>query len=178
MRYTDIKRHLQPYQIVARRKTTINHAFAAAIAPCDAFEEARIREAIVCLGQDPDLELRCVYCGNAAETWDHVFAIVQGSTFSGYGHRLGNLLPCCKPCNSKKGNKDWRQFLQSLPLPPADRENRVTTVEGYLRRFSAQDPIPGQLPEYQQLQAIKQQIIDLMAQADAIANAIRERNAV
>ncbi|BBO21084.1 MAG: hypothetical protein HKUEN07_01370 [Rhodocyclaceae bacterium] len=178
MRYSDIRRHLQPYVIVARRKTTINHAFAAAVAPCDEFEESRIREAIVCLGQHPDSELQCVYCGDAAETWDHVFAIVQDSTFSGYGHRLGNLLPCCKPCNSKKGNKDWKQYLQSLPLPPAEQTERIATIERYLRKFLLPDTVPHHLPEYQELQKIKEQIIGLMSQADVIAKRIRGHNAV
>jgi hypothetical protein len=28
------------------------------------------------------------------------------------GHRLGNLVPTCKPCNGKKGGKDFREFLE------------------------------------------------------------------
>jgi hypothetical protein len=113
VRYSSIRIHLRPYNIVARRATTINHAFAAAIAPSDAYEEARIREAIRLLGQDPDTDLMCVYCDAPAKTWDHVFATVKQTKFSGFGHRLGNLVPCCKPCNSEKGNKPWDTFLRS-----------------------------------------------------------------
>ena len=54
MRYSTVRNHLKPYVIVSRRKTTINHAFAAAVAPSDAYDELRVREAIYILGQDPD----------------------------------------------------------------------------------------------------------------------------
>ena len=100
VRYRSVEKHLQPYVILSRRRTTINHAFASAIAP---FDDGRIREAVETLGQDPDADLRCAYCDKQAETWDHVFATVRDSRFSGHGHRLGNLLPCCKACNSAKG---------------------------------------------------------------------------
>ena len=40
MRYTSIKSHLCAYKILERRKTTINHAFAAAIH----IRSTRIRE--------------------------------------------------------------------------------------------------------------------------------------
>jgi hypothetical protein len=176
MRYSDIIRHLNPYGIVAHRKTTINHAFAAAVAPCDKFDEQRVREAITLLGQNPDSDLYCVYCGERAETWDHVFAMVQKSAFSGYGHRLGNLLPCCKPCNSKKGNKNWKLFLETLPLPISSevRANRIDTIQCYVDNFLVSDVVPDHLAEYQELQRIKEQIITLMAQADVIAKKLRE----
>ena len=105
MRYKDIRRYLKPYSMVASRATTINHAFAACIAPCDKYDEEVMRKAIIALGQDPDSDLLCVYCGDEAETWDHIHATVREKKFSGHGHRIGNLLPCCKTCNSKKGNK-------------------------------------------------------------------------
>ena len=175
MRYPDIKRYLQPYMIVARRKTTINHAFAAAVAPCDDFDESRVRAAVTLLGQEPDSDLLCVYCGQYAETWDHVFAIVQKSQFSGHGHRLGNLLPCCKPCNSKKGNKDWKSFLQNLPITAEVRIQRSADIQRYLDKLLVADPRPEHLPEYQELQSIKQQVLDLLVRADAVAQRLRDK---
>ena len=116
MHYSTIRSHLKPYVIVARRRTTINHAFAAAIAPSDEYVADTVREAMQALGQDSE-RLLCVYCSAPAQTWDHVFATVKNSNFSGHGHRLGNLLPCCKPCNSAKGNKNWRLFIEQLGQP-------------------------------------------------------------
>ena len=176
MHYTSIKQHLKPYGIVARRKTTINHAFAAAIAPHDDFDDKRIREALALLGQDPDAVILCAYCGAEAETWDHVHATVLKSGFSGHGHRLGNLLPCCKPCNSKKGNKDWREFLKTLPMSEAARAERERRITGYLDRFSVLDAIPEQSPEYEELLRLRLEVLEIFKRADLLAKAIRGKS--
>jgi len=176
MRYRDIRRFLKPYSMVASRTTTISHAFAASIAPCDPFEDERVRMALRVLGQDPEADLVCVYCGAKAETWDHVHATVQGKKFSGYGHRLGNLLPCCKPCNSRKGNKNWLVYLRTIPLPEdllAEKESRIGT---YLETFAAKDAVPEHLPEYQQLQELRRQVLELFREADELASVVREKS--
>lgn len=162
MRYSDIKRYLKPYVMHDRRRTTVNHAFAAAVAPFDAFNDAEAREAVVDLGQNPDEDLQCVYCGEEAQTWDHVFATVADGQFSGAGHRLGNLLPCCKPCNSKKGNKNWEVYVRSLKVPQQERESRIETIARYLKKHFTRDPLPKDLPEYNQLIAIRDDIIEKM----------------
>jgi hypothetical protein len=132
MRYPSIEAHLKPYNIVARRASTINHAFAAAIAPSDTYEKNRVRESISLLGQDPDDDLLCVSCNAPAQTWDHVFATVRQTRFSGVGHRLGNLVPCCKPCNSEKGNKHWDAFLRQKG---PQNDQRIATISAYLAAF-------------------------------------------
>jgi hypothetical protein len=177
MRYHDIKRHLKPYAIVTLRKTTINHAFASAIAPCDDYDEGRVRKAIEDLGQDEGKDLDCVYCGNSAETWDHVFATVKQSEFSGHGHRLGNLLPCCKPCNSKKGNKSWEDYLSALNQPEEDISARRVLIGEYLSKHKVLDPLPVNHPDYKALDEIKVQVLALLARADELPARIRRRNA-
>ncbi len=171
MHYTSIRTHLKPYAIVARRKTTINHAFAAAIAPHDAYDETRIRQALRDLNQNPDAPLHCAYCGDPAQTWDHVHATVKASHFSGHGHRLGNLLPCCKSCNSAKGNKDWRRFLADLDLPNQSRQ--ASLIEAYLSRYAINDVVPDASPDYQRLLQIRTEVLALLAEADALAAVIR-----
>ena len=177
MHFSDIKRHLRPYVMVANRKTTINHAFASAVASCDEYDETRVKAAILELGQDPDLELSCVYCGKAAETWDHVHATVKGSVFSGHGHRLGNLLPCCKPCNSKKGNKDWQQYLLQMPVEASARERSLKVIVAYLEKYQILDALPEGGADYQELARIRTQVLLLLAEGDAIASRIRAKNA-
>jgi hypothetical protein len=172
MHYSAIKNHLRPYVIVARRKTTINHAFAAAVAPSDEYSEERVRRAVAVLGQDPDKPLSCAYCGAPANTWDHVFATVKNSVFSGYGHRLGNLLPCCKPCNSAKGNKEWRSYLSSLNVP--DAANRASYIQTYLSEYGKLDDLPGASPEYKRLLQIREQVLMLLSEADQISKVIRD----
>jgi len=175
MTFRDLKRHLVPYRIYARRKTTINHAFAAAVAPCDEFIEETVRDALRLLGQDPESELKCVYCDSRAETWDHVFATVKDSVFSGAGHRLGNLLPCCKACNSMKGNRSWRDYIISQEPASAAREYRIERLQSYLERFFLKDKAPSASPEYSRFIEIRDEILRLMQEADDLATAIRER---
>lgn len=159
--------------MLARRRTTINHMFAAAVAPHDTYDEERVREAVALLGNDPDSDLFCAYCGDAAETWDHVFATVKDSRFSGHGHRLGNLLPCCKPCNSRKGNKPWQAHLAALNLDEPDRARRSALIDRYLRAFGRVDDEFRQTPDQRRLDAIRAQILILVAEADEVAARIR-----
>lgn len=175
MRFTDVRRYLKPYSIVGRRSTTINHAFAASIAPSDTFDTETVRAAVVTLGQNPDADLACFYCGSEAETWDHVHATVKDKKFSGHGHRLGNLLPCCKPCNSKKGNKDWRVFLAGLRSSDEERRKRVRLIDGYLKKYGGKDSIPEHLAEYRELQEIRRQVLELFTKADKLATIVRSK---
>jgi hypothetical protein len=81
MRIKSIAAHLRPCRMLANRQTTINHMFAAAVAP----NEQRVRAAVALLGNDSDGDPACAYCGEPAETWDHVSATVERSRFSGHG---------------------------------------------------------------------------------------------
>ena len=175
MHYSSIRSHLKPYVIVARRKSTISHAFAAAIAPSDVYNEDQVRVAMTELAVNPDEDLMCAYCGNKAQTWDHVYATVRDTHFSGFGHRLGNLLPCCKSCNSSKGNKDWERFLSELALNPELHLARKQKITAHLARYYVQDSIPNHLPAYEHLLNIKLQVMDLLAQADELAKIIRDQ---
>jgi len=52
----------------------------------------------------------CFYCGSKNEIHiDHVLPVSRGGQ-----HRIGNLVPACKACNSSKGSKflmEWRKTL-------------------------------------------------------------------
>lgn len=52
---------------------------------------------------------KCVYCGAETELlMEHAIPINKEKLGE---HRLGNLVPSCKPCNNNKGKKDFREFL-------------------------------------------------------------------
>ncbi len=175
MKVVSIRRHLSPYLIHQRRATTVHHTFASAIAPSDEYEHGSIVEALSALGQDDPDHLRCVYCGDAAETWDHLHALVEDKQFSGYGHTLGNLVPACKSCNSRKGNKQWKEWLQSVDAP----DERINALKKHAldhQAFSLSESemrslVPG---PFKRLDAIKEEILDLMKKADVEAAKIRE----
>jgi len=176
MRADDVKRYLKPYSIYQSRKTTINHAFAAALAPHDTFELARIAEALECLGQSIDAPLTCVYCDRPAETWDHLTSIVNGGQLHGYGHQLDNLVPCCKTCNFRKGNKDWRRFLHEQVGESAERSERESQIEEYLTTYAS--PIDlnaarAQAEDWQRYAELKTEVLRLMREAGEVATRLR-----
>ncbi|SFR81519.1 HNH endonuclease [Sphingomonas jatrophae] len=173
MRIKSIASHLRPYVMLARRRTTINHAFAAAVAPFDTYDEVTVARAMLVLGMDPGRDLDCAYCGEPAETWDHIHATVRNSRFSGYGHRLGNLLPCCKPCNSKKGSKAWDAHLRSLPMADDLRAERESAIAAFIDLYGYPEFTETDTPDHQRIEAIRLQVLDLLTEGDAIAARIR-----
>jgi hypothetical protein len=176
MKIESIKYHLQAYSIMRKRQTTINHAFASAIAPNDNYNQELIEEAVKMLGQDPKADLHCMYCGELAETWDHVFGLVKDYQFSGYGHVIGNLLPCCKKCNSEKGNKNWVEFLNTKTTSASRTKMLSAYFNKYLPTIIDYDRIKKLCPaEINKLQKIKDNIFELMKEADVIAAKVREK---
>ena len=57
----------------------------------------------------------CYYCGQDADTVDHVISIKNG----GNPVDPSNLLACCRRCNSAKGSRSQGVFLASVSTPPA-----------------------------------------------------------
>ena len=172
MHFSEIKKHLRPYSIFQKRRTTVNHAFAAAVAPCDDYDEDKIRQAIRTLGQDPDQDLQCVYCGAVAQTWDHVLPTVSKSEFSGAGHRIANLVPCCKPCNSSKGNRNWESYLGKITKDGAELVRRTDSIRSYLAMMP-NDKVPFDDSAYQELRSIRDEVLTLLKKADVLAQKIR-----
>lgn len=181
MKRDSIRTHLRPYSIYGRRITTINHAFASAIALNDDYDDARMSQAIRVLGQDPDADLLCAYCeSKPAQTWDHVFGLVSHKQYAGYGHTICNLLPCCRDCNSQKGNRDWRSFLKTKCNDEAAFLARAQKLERYFAEFGTAlfdqlDMMHLCPDEMQRYTAIQQQITVLMKEADVIAEIIRHK---
>ncbi|MBD9529808.1 HNH endonuclease [Paracoccus sp. PAR01] len=177
MKATSIKKYLRPSTIMGRKSTFAN-AFASALAPFDAYDQEAVFKAIRDLGQDPDGDLKCVYCDADAATWDHIFNRVVKGEFSGHGHRIRNLVPCCRTCNESKGQKSWQDFLE-IRNPP-DKVERAWRLTEFLRdndikamgtaamRHEATD-------EMKRFIEIRTQIFELMAEADQLAADIRDK---
>lgn len=179
MKKTSIKAHLKKYSLVQKRKTTINNGFASAIAPFDIYDEQKIDAAITFLGQLPEGNLVCVYCGDDAETWDHLVSLVEGGKLRGFGHQLGNLVPCCKACNSQKGSKDFAVFIKSSADIKEDKEKLIERLRLYAGKFAQPlsiDLIEVHAPkEWNRYNQIRNEIIDLLKEADRLADILRDQ---
>jgi 5-methylcytosine-specific restriction endonuclease McrA len=165
---------LRPREITAR-KGTIQSAFAAAIAPHDEYAEEEARKLLQQLGQKPDA-LTCVYCDASADTWDHVVGTVSSGEFSGTGHRLRNLVPCCSPCNTSKGKKKWSDYLDGLRQPASIRNKRVKRIAAHIKGCKEDSSMAWRnFPEYKRLQATRDEILKLMEEGDGLAETIRKK---
>ena len=177
MKLATIKKYLRPQRIRSRRSTWSN-AFASALAPHDDYDKPLVADAIRDLGQSPEGELLCVYCGEAAATWDHVFNRVERGEFSGYGHRIRNLVPSCRTCNERKGSKSWRDWLEQLA--PPEIEKRISQIEHFLQHANAQRITPDDFKrvapkEYDRFIEIRDQVFELLDEADDLAEIIRAK---
>ena len=174
MKKFDIKRHLKDYSI-SGRSSTISHAFASALSVADDYDLKRIDTALEILGQDPETDLICAYCDKPAETWDHIKAIVEKTVFTGNGHQINNLIPCCKDCNSSKGNKDWKDFLA---LKGLNTKKRIERIAQYIK-FNSVDlkEILGTKygDDLKEFYEIKSEIFELFKVADEKAKIIRAK---
>lgn len=177
MKKEDIKRHLKTYSVYDKRRTTINHAFASAIAPSDEYNEGKMNEALNFLGQNPNSDLKCVFCNDYAETWDHLVGLVKNGELRGYGHQIGNLVPCCKKCNSKKGSKEFDKFIDEYDKADFDKKELIGLLLGYQNKFAKEinlDLLKEKAPDdYKAFFDVKQEMFDLMKKADVLAEKLR-----
>ena len=176
MKADTVRKYLKPFRIQSRW-TTFNGSFQAALAVPEEYDRARHAEALRLLAQEPDVELECVYCGAPAATWDHLENNVKGGRFSGFGHRIFNLVPACRTCNEKKGGTNWRTFLSKRA--PADQERRETVLAAFAARNAAEsfgwEQIRGEFPELAtEFDSLLSEVRERLVAADAVALKIRQ----
>ena len=59
----------------------------------------------------------CYYCGYEGKdmTIDHIIPVSKAPELA---IEISNMVSCCKPCNSRKGNRSQGVFLESVRTPP------------------------------------------------------------
>jgi hypothetical protein len=72
-----------------------------------------------------------------------------------------------------KATNPGETILQSLSLDNAEISHRETLIDAHVGRHLKRDAVPEELPEYRELLRIREQVLDLLAQADRLAKAIR-----
>ncbi|HYF80521.1 MAG TPA: hypothetical protein VD973_25720 [Symbiobacteriaceae bacterium] len=93
------------------RRSSITYAIAASASPYAVPTEAEFNEMLQILGMDRD-HLRCVFCNKPTKRLGHLNALVEDRQPTGWGTTIGNLVPVCSTCGSRRGNQPWAEWLQ------------------------------------------------------------------
>ena len=80
---------------------------------------------------------RCAYCDRLADTIDHAVPLVRGGT-----NYEGNLVPCCKSCNSSKQGYLIAEWRTGKRLP------RMTKAPQWKRKTQPIKAIKGEQPAF------------------------------
>ena len=166
------KSAMKPYQMITR-SSTVNNAFAQALAPVDEFDAARLEAAFGKMGLINKHELVCAYCSGRASSVDHLNPLVKDSKFTGWGHVFGNLVPACADCNQSKGGKPWREFARSAGVS-ANLIHELANYEKMAPPPVSQDDLakfyPDMIDAYDRIRVLN---ADTLKAAQSIANEIR-----
>lgn len=94
------------------RTSTISNAYAISITPYIRPDNSLLDDYYHELGLE---KCQCGYCLRKGEgkTVDHINPLVKNGMPSGFITDIGNLIPCCKDCNSSKGGKDFKEWYKS-----------------------------------------------------------------
>jgi hypothetical protein len=123
-------------QTMMSRKSSITNAFVNAVIPVVPPTLEEIEHALAILEIDHD-DVRCAYCGDPSNQWDHLRPLVLNRRPTGYISEIANLIPSCTGCNSSKRNQPWRDWMLSqVRLSPtgrkiADVSERIARIARY-----------------------------------------------
>jgi hypothetical protein len=101
----------KPVNIMGRA-SSITNSFVNGIILIVQPTKEEILEALDVLKMDPT-DVRCAYCGDKSTEWDHLRPLVLNQRPTGYISEIANLAPACGKCNQSKGNKPWREWINS-----------------------------------------------------------------
>lgn len=164
---------MKKVSIAGERGSSINNAFASALAMVSAFDEEAINKALEKLDQSPTEPLRCVYCGDPATDADHLIGLVKATRYTGHGQVIGNLVPSCGPCNQRKGNKPWRDWAESEGVAK-ERIARIAEYESLAPPAVSEEHLKELYPDLMEAyEKLKNLCKDVMRAADNLANEVQ-----
>ena len=75
-------------------------------------------------------ENKCAYCGREMKnlTQDHLIPLSKGGNYT-----KGNIVPCCRSCNSSKNNKDFITWYRKQKFYSIKRENKILS---YISKYA------------------------------------------
>lgn len=75
---------------------------------------------------------QCAYCGSSEKlTYDHFYPFSKGGDFM-----KGNIIPCCKSCNSSKNSKLFEEWYKKQTFYSKIRENKILKYIEFNRQLA------------------------------------------
>ena len=150
----------------------------AALARFEPYDEQRTTKALKQLGQRNLKALTCVYCSEPASTWDHVVNLVVGKKLNGFGHQLGNLVPCCGGCNSNKRDTEFKVFVETLNLMTKDKQKLCKRLEAHQKNYAKEQTYSADEKKLADaLSILMEKVGNLLKEADGIVAEARPNSA-
>jgi hypothetical protein len=167
---------------ISGRSSTITNSFVQSLIPEVTPSESEVLHALDLLEIDPK-NPTCSYCGDPTTEWDHLRPLVRDKMPTGFISEIGNLVPSCGKCNQSKGNKPWRDWIQSAArLSPASRG--ITDLATRIRRLEKfenwRSPDPLDLESivgndlWAEYWSARDSLLEEMRESQKIAERIRE----
>lgn len=144
------------------RSSTITSAFVHSITPwiteLTPEQERKIRNLYETVKDNYGIEIlasdaknnKCAYCGQPANSADHIHPLVAGLVSSGSITEIYNLVPCCAKCNSDKrgeafdvwySKKETEDYVNSVGGDYATRKVALQFLINELDKMSSQSKI-------------------------------------
>lgn len=130
-----------PKQVTVKaRSSSITNAFFNGIIPQIEPTDEEVEDALKVLGMTAET-VCCAYCGDKMSEWDHFHPLVVDKKPTGYITEIHNLVPSCGKCNQSKGNKEWKEWMNSNAQKSpktrgvANLEQRIKQLEEYENHF-------------------------------------------
>lgn len=171
---------------ITSRSSSITNAFVQAIIPFDPPSEADKAEVLAHFGQSAD-EMKCVYCGDRANDWDHLLPLVRNKRPTGMFSGKGNVVPACGLCNQSKSGSDWESWMRGpAKRSPTSRgvhnlDERIERLARYTQLYRRPGVQLEKLVEadlwrayWEKLDELHKSLKEAQMIADAIAGQIRQ----
>ena len=171
MKAQSVNRYFRPYGLLGtNRLSNLRSFLVRVISPFDNVDDPRRDHALrETLGQEDLQNLLCVFCGKAAQEWDHLVEAAQGG-----GHQIGNLVPACMSCNRRRG--DWELRIDRLGLVEGESETRKARIRAYqILRAQPGESLPFTDEERAALDAGLLALQKVIAEIDVAISAATER---
>ena len=78
---------------------------------------------------------KCVYCGISSPNISLQPDFLWPQDIGGV-HVVGNIVPACPTCNSKRGNQDWKEFMKGKYIKRSGKSlvAQIELISGYMVR--------------------------------------------